>query len=147
MVFWLLACDSSDVILSDKCTVEIEQISPSPLIAGQEATLIATPMSEPWDSRIAFGDTSVLATELDRINCDACDSCRLQYECLDCLDCDSCDSLCEETCIEQMSFQVPSNLEGTFQLYLVNRFGQSSPSEITILGLEQDTGINDSGLQ
>ncbi|MEC8380791.1 MAG: hypothetical protein VXZ96_10745, partial [Myxococcota bacterium] len=100
-----------------------------------------------WDSRIAFGDTSVLGTELDRINCDACDSCRLQYECLDCLDCDSCDSLCEETCIEQMSFQVPSNLEGAYQLYLVNRFGQSSPSEITILGLEQDTGINDSGLQ
>ena len=143
----LFACDSSEVVVSDKCTVEIEQISPNPLISGQQATMVATPMSEPWDSRISIGQTSVLGEALERIGCEECDSCRAQYECLDCFDCDSCDLLCQNTCSEQLTFQVPNELEGDFQLYLVNRFGQSQPFSISVSAESLDTGFQDSGLQ
>ena len=144
---WFFACESSEIVVSDKCTVEIEQISPSPIIAGQQATLVATPMSEPWDSRISIGQHSILAETLERIGCDECDSCRAQYECLDCFDCDNCDLLCKNTCTEQLSFQVPNALEGDFQLYLINRFGQSEPYNISVLNEALDTGSQDSGLQ
>ena len=144
---WLFACDSSEIVVSDKCTVEIEQISPTPLIAGQQATMTAKPMSEPWDSRISIGQSSVLAASLERIGCEECDSCRARYNCLDCFDCDSCDVLCQDTCSEQLTFQVPNALEGDFQLYLVNRFGQSQPLSISVYPQPFDTGFQDSGLQ
>ena len=147
MALWLFACDSSEVVLSDKCTVEIENINPLPLTAGQEATIIATPMSEPWDSRITFDNVSVLASNLERLNCEACDSCRLRYECIDCFDCDSCDSICKSTCKEQLTFEVPNELTGAYQLYLINRFGQSAPMNIVVEATRQDTGLNDSGLE
>ena len=127
--------------------MEVGAISPNPLLAGQRATITATPMSEAWDSRITLGSTSVLAEDLNRINCEACDSCRERYECLDCFDCDSCDAICKSTCSEQLTFQVPDTLAGSYPLSLINRFGQSASTDVVITASTLDTGASDTAVE
>lgn len=145
LVWFLFSCQTSELIISDKCTIQVREVEPNPLVAGQTATLIATPMSEAWDSRISIAQESVLANQLERIGCESCDSCKMRYECNDCFDCDSCDYLCKSNCVEKLTFTVPDSISGAHPLYLSNRFGQSEPYAVEVESSIVDTGSNDSG--
>jgi len=141
---FLLACDTTETQISDKCTVDIVQPTET-FEVGSEVSVIASPLSEAWDTVVTIDELSSLVTGLDRDNCEQCDQCKEQYECYSCYDCDSCDYLCKTTCIEKVNFIVPEGDEKSSLLHITNRYGQSPPISVDIVLPSLDTGTNDSG--
>ncbi|HMV66974.1 MAG TPA: hypothetical protein PKA64_09000 [Myxococcota bacterium] len=115
----------------ESCTLEVAPASEHEVAAGDAYTLIGGPQSTPWDSRVQVGGVRADVLDIAREGCGDCDACRASEDCGACGACDACDAFCDG-CTESLTFRVPALDEGTWDVVLLNRYGTSLVTRLTI---------------
>ena len=121
---FLFACEDDIVIDTISCNVLLQE-EPT-LSSDSSQTLLASPLSEVWDTQVLIDGNEVEIITLTRSACSSCDICRLEQSCDSCGECTECEAICDPTvCIESLDIQVPTLSTSTVQLQLINRYGYS----------------------
>jgi hypothetical protein len=129
-------CETEPVSPSRSCEVVLSSADPAAAEIGDEVVLHASPLTTLQDSVLLVGGTHAEVTAVDRIGCDACDTCILEADCDPCGDCDACDAACDAECSETLRFLVPEREAGEVELTLYNLYGNSDPLPFSVLSTE-----------
>ena len=142
MLALLLACVETTTTEVPVCEVELVSLEPASAEVGAEVLLVASPLSESWDTAVLVGGERAQLLGLSREGCDACIE---DNECSSCLsDCDPCDAQCAADCTESVSFLVPELPAGPTTVELFNTHGGSQRIAFEVLD-SVDTGSTDTG--
>jgi hypothetical protein len=139
------ACQAAFEPLALRCDITLTDLSPSEARPGMSVTATSTPMTTTWDTAIYVRDVRAPILRLGRDQCDVCDECRSINNCTACSDCDACADTCRNSCVETVTFSVPSLSAGQAEVSIYNRHGQSNPLPLSVVAAP-DTGIVDTGL-
>lgn len=135
-----VACTTASTTKFPVCEVALMAVAPEAAAPGDVVVLTATPLSEAWDTALMVGGVRAPVLAVDRVGCEACDTCRDDEACEECGDCDACDATCAQECVETVTFQVPDLPEGTAWIELFNAHGGSDRLSIEVTPAAEDTG-------
>ncbi|MFT7520060.1 MAG: hypothetical protein ACI9MC_002204 [Kiritimatiellia bacterium] len=91
---------------------------------GDEVTVSGRPLTAELDTEIRVGGVTAAIIDMDRADCEPCDSCRLNADCTVCEKCATCDEICV-TCDEYATFVVPAVAAGDAPVVVSNGYGLS----------------------
>ena len=140
----LVSCTTSSTVTYPVCEIDDAQVTPAAAYPGDTVVITATPLTEAWDTAVTFGATRAEIISLDRVGCDACDACVVEYGCDLCDDCDACDALCAADCSESVTVIVPDLSPGSVMIEMFNTHGPATPMAFEVLGAV-DTAADDTG--
>lgn len=129
-------CETEAVSPSRSCEVVLNSADPSEGEVGDEVVVAGSPLTTIQDSLLMVGGTPAEVVSVDRIGCDACDTCVVEQDCSPCGDCDACDAVCDAECTETLRFVVPEREAGTADLTLYNLYGNSDPLSFSVQAAE-----------
>ena len=140
----LFSCEDDPIFIPDRCSIQINSVTPTTLSTEEEASVNAGPLTKSWDTLVTINGTKANINKLERLGCDECDNCRKTNACHPCQDCDVCDPICKRDCSETVTIQVPIQATGNAKLQIINSYGQSNFYDIE---LENDLEVSpeDSG--
>lgn len=135
-------CETETVSPSRSCEVLLSGAEPAEAQVGEEVQLNASPLTTLQDSVLFVGGLEAEVLSVDRVGCEACDTCIVEQECSPCGDCDACDAICDAECSESLRFVTPEREPGATTLTLYNLYGNSDPLAFTVVQAEspEDTG-------
>jgi len=125
-------CETSSTSYGRSCEIVLETTNPASGSPDAEVELVANPLTTKEDSQIFVGGISAEILSVDRVDCETCDSCRLDADCNACGDCDACDALCKDSCSETLRFILPALDPGEVEITLYNLYGNSNGLRFTI---------------
>jgi len=144
LILFVTSCQAAVEPLALRCDIVLSSISPDEALPGVAVTATGRPMTTTWDTAIYVADVRAPLLRMSRDQCDECDSCRSQMGCTACQQCDECADTCRDTCVETVTFAMPSLPEGSAEVSMYNRHGQTNALAIYALPT-LDTGRMDSG--
>ena len=128
-----MGCSTDYTTQASYCQVSIESLNPSIVEAGGVVRVAGHPLTTHFDTAAFFDNSRAVVLDVDRSTCEACDSCRVDEDCNLCEDCDACDAICDETCTETITIQVPEIQPGSVNLQIFNSYGQSNTTEVNVV--------------
>ncbi len=132
MLLLLLSCETSSVVYTPMCGLEVPSATATTVQPGEVVTLTTRPLTTLWDTAVTFGDQRIPPLSLDRSECASCDACIEESGCQTCgQTCSSCTELCS-LCIETLSIEIPYVPAGTWPLQIVNHHGRSPVLNFTV---------------
>jgi hypothetical protein len=141
----LLACGTTTIDISKDCDVRLGEPTPNEAAVGAVVSASISPATTHWDTAVYVGGERAPVSEIVRVGCEACDTCKEDAGCLSCSDCDDCDAICEAECIETVVFSIPDLPPGATDVVLYNGHGGSN-TQLLQVNPPSDTGAVDSGL-
>ncbi|GEM_PF-949060 len=143
----LWSCTDSTITTEQRCEVTLTELVPDSGSVGDAIALTADPLTDTFDTALYVGGVRAEVSSVTREGCDDCDDCVEEAACNVCGDCDACDLLCEQECLEIVTFVVPEVGAGSTTVQLFNNHGGSTILPFTVLGTGDtgDTGSGDSG--
>ena len=121
---FLIACEEGTVIDTISCNPILQE---EPTLSNDSSqTLLVSPLSEIWDTRVLIDGSDIEITALNRSACSSCDVCRIEQGCDSCEECTECEAVCDpNVCIESLGVQIPLLTTNTVQLQVINQYGYS----------------------
>lgn len=154
LFFFITACGTQTYDFAEDCDVRIVELNPNEAAPGDTVSATSTPVTTVWDTAVYVNSERAEIVDIERMNCEACDECKVEEGCLACDDCDACDALCRTECIEQVNFVVPQISAGPARVSMYNGHGGSNSLGFVIASPDDtgstdltDTGDVDSGLE
>lgn len=138
----LLGCATSTVDYGQRCDVVLDSVQGAVVQPGQALNLVGGPLTKAYDTTVTIGDLDAPVADVQRTDCEACDSCRDDAGCTACSDCDSCDAECTDICVESVIVTVPDLPDGPAALVLFNAYGATQPQTVEVQG---GVGASDTG--
>jgi len=129
----LMACSESIDTTIARCDVLLESAEPMAGTVGTSVFVYGSPLTDKSDTALFLDSSRVEIQSVERINCDACDECRLDAGCGDCADCPTCAPTCSEECSESIEFTVPAIDVGPHKLLFYNAHGSSNTLSFEVL--------------
>lgn len=140
MVLWMIfACTTTTSSVSQTCDLSTPVLTPASALPGATVVASTGPLTESWDTSVAFVGAAASQVVVGRDACEDCDSCRAAAVCNVCGECADCAIECS-TCIETVSFAVPDVPAGSTTLTITNLHAASSPVAFTVLEGGADSG-------
>jgi len=127
----LLACDSTEYVTTQRCSIDIVDTVPAEAISGEALVISAYPLTETWDTLVSFDNQEAEVINITKEECNDCSECRELNRCTVCDYCDVCASSCD-TCAHSVEVIVPELLSGSTDLLIHNAQGSSDPYSISI---------------
>lgn len=148
-MFWFFAlfalgCSTTSVELAQDCDVRLSSIEPAAAGPGAIVSANVAPVTTVWDTAVYMGRQRAQVLSVDRVNCEECDDCKQQKSCTECEDCDACDAVCDDNCIESVSFTAVAAPASQYEVSIFNGYGQSNSQTFQLLETaDPDTGSED----
>lgn len=131
LLLWaFFACDSTESYRFEQCELEVEPLT-TEVSSGEALSLRGGPMSDAVDTAARLDGALVPVLAVERMECEACDTCLENEGCHACEPCLSCVAACEP-CLERVDIKIPELETGEYSLILLNRYGASAPVTLTV---------------
>ena len=101
-------------------------------VAGDSVLITGTPFTTVLDTSVRFSGVDADVVAVNRTDCTLCESCRVSAGCSACDTCVACVTSCEP-CEETTQLTIPDLEAGKYTVVFRNQYGQSIPSQWTIL--------------
>jgi len=126
-----LACDATAVGLAPPCTLaapvpEVETAAP-----GDRLKIAAHPLGEAFDTAVYIGATRAELLGVQRVDCEAWDSCLTENGCGECADCDACGTAAR-SCVETARVVVPELPDGEYAVVIYTQYGVTAAGTLQI---------------
>lgn len=141
LLLLLFACDDTTLATGVTCALGAPTLSPSSAAPGDTVVVTVDRLTEVWDTTITVGPAKASVLEIDRSTCDACDDCQDTGACSVCEPCEPCNEACL-TCVETVSFVVPTVEPGDWSVEVINRHGRSDRVTLTVTAATGDTATS-----